>query len=94
MKLFPIVIIVFLLQACSSVPKITSFQFQSCVVVYCNNTEEFIVKNAGLKLIEIAGSVYNIKLSLNRGFCEEYYIKRGIDYRYLNNSAYNICNGK
>jgi len=89
-----IIIIFSLLQACSSVPKINSFQFQSCVEVYCSDTEESVIKNAGLKIIEIAGSVYNIELNLNRGFCEEYYVNRDIDYRYLNKAAYNVCNGK
>ena len=76
-------------------PKFDSFKAQSCLQVYCESSENSKSKRAGLALVGIAASVYNIDLDLNRGICEEYYNKRyGADYRYLRVGAEEVCNGE
>jgi len=86
-------ILLLLISGCSSFPKIDTFQSQSCVVVYCEDSEHNKSKAAGLKLIEIIGASQGIDIKLGRGFCEQYYTKRDIDYRYTRKSAYDVCKG-
>lgn len=93
-----IVMLVVVISGCSSTQNIKqfdSFKAQSCLKVYCENSENSKSKRAGLTLIGIAASVYNVDLDLNRGICEEYYIKRaGADYRYLKAPAEEVCTGE
>lgn len=72
------------------------FQWQSCLVVYCEDTENSAFKWAGLKLIEIAFITQGVGLNLGRGICETYYSKRepASGYVYAKKSAANICEGK
>ena len=90
---YGIVIILFMLviTGCSTQHKFDSFKAQSCIYVYCESSEYNKAKKAGLKLVEIAASIYNIDLELNRGICEEYYTKRELDYRYAAKSASEVC---
>jgi len=91
-KINYLLVLLLLLQGCQASPSFNSFQAQSCLVVYCESSENRKVKNAGLKLIEIALTTQNIDLNIGRGFCEKYYINRNVDYRYLKKSAYDVCN--
>jgi len=91
MKRFNILLLLAVLLGCTSAPKLDSFQAQSCVLVYCESSENSKVKSAGLKLTEIALATQGVDLELNRGFCEEYYTKRALDYRYAKKSAYQVC---
>ena len=86
------IMFVITLSGCATRPKFDSFKAQSCIKVYCDNSEDSVKKAAALKLTEIAASIYNVDLDLNRGFCEEYYTKRDIDYRYLRVGAEEVCN--
>jgi len=80
-----------LLTACTATPNLQSFRAQSCVVVYCESTENSKVKAAGLRLVKIALAVNGADLDLNRGFCEEYYTNRTLDYRYSVQTAEQVC---
>ena len=67
-----VLLFVTVIVGCSTNVGLDSFKAQSCIKVYCDNSEESVKKKAGLKLVEIAASIYNIDLELNRGICEEY----------------------
>ena len=86
-----IVIFLTLLQGCGFTAD--TFQSHSCMVVYCESSENSKVKAAGLKLIDIASQTQGVDLELDRGFCEEYYTRREFDYRYARKSAYDVCKG-
>ena len=88
-----IIVILFLLTSCSAL-KMDTFQKQSCVVVYCESSESNKTKAAALKLLEITAATQGADLKLGRGFCEEYYTKRALDYRYSVKSAEDVCQGK
>jgi len=94
-----IVLIALLLSGCASFnPKLLSvedrFKFQACLTVYCDSSENSVIKKSGLKLIEIALGSQNIKLDLRRGFCEKYYTQRQLEngWVWAKKSSYEICN--
>jgi len=89
------VVILFILLSGCSVLDTNSFQFQSCLKIYCDSSEDSKVKSAGLKIVSIAAESQGIKLELDRGFCSKYYDNRAPanGYVYLKKSAYDVCKG-
>lgn len=92
-----LIVLALLLAGCAFNPgnlsKEQKFKFQSCVVVYCEDSESSKVKKAGLKLLEITAAVNGGDLNLRRGFCEEYYDKRQMlnGWVWAKRSAFDIC---
>jgi len=94
MKIICYLLLSLLFSGCTQGVALDSFQAQSCRVVYCESSENSKVKAAGLKLIAIALATQGVDLTLGRGFCEEYYMKREIDYRYALKPAAEVCQGE
>lgn len=69
------------------------FKIQACSVVYCENSELSKIKKAGLKIMELSAGVAGFSISLDRGYCEEYYKKREFmtGYVYAKKSSYQLC---
>jgi len=87
------IMFVLAISGCSTIPKFDSFKAQSCLVVYCESSENNKVKKAGLVLVDIAANSQGIDLDLNSGICEQYYNNREVQggFVYAKKSAYDIC---
>ena len=72
----------------------SGFQEDACWEMYCRNTEDSLVKSAGLKLIEIVAATRGIDLDLGAGACELNYKYNGYDFRWARKSPQQICLGE
>ncbi|RKZ62364.1 MAG: hypothetical protein DRQ44_11060 [Gammaproteobacteria bacterium] len=97
LRLISGLMLVFLMVGCATVEEkpsmFDSFKAQSCLVIYCESSENSRVKKAGLKLVEIAFATQGADIKLGRGVCERYYFNRepAGGYVYAKKSAYEVC---
>lgn len=93
-QLLPTLILLILVSCSTKAIFIPSnFQEESCQYSYCLQSEDSKAKEAGLKLVEIVASIYNIELDLKQGICTDIYEKRELDYRYVFKTPYEVCIG-
>ena len=80
------VIVLLLMTGCTNNVQ-RSFRFDSCVVAYCEASEDSKLKNLSLMIARVYG------LNVKRGFCSKYYDKREMNsgYVYARRSAVEVC---
>jgi len=58
-------------------------RMQDCARIYCEDTEDSLIKFGALKVLEGGAAIYGIDLDLGKGACSQFYDRRAPANGYL-----------